>query len=64
METQVGQKLLTAEEASQFLKISIQTLYNLKHKGLLRGYNMGGKKKGKLFFLESDLLAFVMGKAV
>lgn len=63
METQVGKKLLTAEEAAEFLKISIQTLYNMKHKGLIRGFNMGGKKRGKLFFLESDLLALVVGKA-
>ncbi|MBX9767898.1 MAG: helix-turn-helix domain-containing protein [Bdellovibrionales bacterium] len=64
METQMGKKLLTAEEAALFLKISIQTLYNMKHKGLLRGFNMGGKKRGKLYFLEADLMTLVVGKAV
>lgn len=64
MENVNGKKLLTAKEAADFLRISIQTLYNLKHQGKVRGFNMGGAKKGKLYFLEQDLIALVMGQAV
>lgn len=57
-------RLITAKEAADYLKISIQTLYNLKCQGKLRGYNLGGSKKGKLYFLEGDLTALIIGKAV
>ncbi len=59
-----GQKLLTADEAAKLLSISKQTLYNLKCKGKIRGFNMGGAKNGKLFFLEQDVLGLVLGNVV
>lgn len=59
-----GLKLLTAKEAAEFLKLSVQTLYNLKCQGKIRGYNMGGSKKGKLYFTENDVITLVMGTAV
>ncbi|MBK7844111.1 MAG: helix-turn-helix domain-containing protein [Bdellovibrionales bacterium] len=62
MENLKGKKIFTAAEAAQYLSITIQTLYNMKHKGEIKGFNMGGKKKGKLFFFEEHLLEAAMGR--
>ncbi len=55
-------KLITAQEAAEYLKISVQTLYNLKCCGKLKGYNLGGSKRGKLYFFEKDLITLITGK--
>jgi excisionase family DNA binding protein len=59
-----GRNLITVQEAAAFLKVSVQTMYNLKCKGKIRGYNLGGAKRGKLYFLENDIIALVMGTAI
>ena len=45
----------TAQEAADYLKISIKTIYNLKCKGTLNGCSIGGKKGGALRFLKQHL---------
>lgn len=52
-----GKRYLTAKEAANFLGIAIQTLYqNIDRLPYI-------KKHGKLFFLESELIAYMEGGA-
>lgn len=53
---------LTAVEAAEYLRCTVKTIYNYKCNGQLRGYNLGGQRKGVLRFKKTDLDAFVVGK--
>lgn len=53
---------MTAIEAAQYLRCAVKTIYNYKCNGQLRGYNLGGRRKGVLRFKKVDLDAFVLGK--
>ena len=55
---------MTAKEAAQYLRCAVKTIYNYKCNGQLRGYNLGGRRKGVLRFKKADLDAFVLGKRV
>lgn len=48
-------RLLTAEEAGEFLSISRSKIYAMKDKGILPYYPI----EGSLRFAESDLLAYL-----
>ncbi len=53
---------LTAIEAAAYLRCTVKTLYNYKCSGCLKGYNLGGRRKGTLRFKKSDLGIFIYGK--
>lgn len=42
---------ITVSEAADFLRRTISGVYNLKHRGRIRGYKLGGK----LLFKKSEL---------
>lgn len=50
-----------AIEASNYLKVKLTTLYSYTHKKLLTCYRPTGRK---LYFLKSDLDAFLLGKEI
>lgn len=53
---------LTAEEAANYLRCSVKTLYNYKCNGKIKAENRGGTKKGQLLFRKSVLDNFISGK--
>ena len=63
-ETKLLSLYLTAAEAAAYLRISIQTLYNLRSKGRLRGINRGGIKHAHLLFTRPELEEFLRGRPV
>ncbi|MDD5216631.1 MAG: helix-turn-helix domain-containing protein [Candidatus Omnitrophica bacterium] len=60
MDDQAGasrQKILTAQEVSDYLKIPLSTIYDLAAKGKLRGVKFGKHWR----FLEADILSYLHG---
>jgi len=48
-------RLLNSKQTALYLGYKVSYLYNLVHRGELRPYKAGGKAKGSLRFLKSDL---------
>ncbi len=53
---------MTAAEAAAYLRISIQTLYNLRCQGKLRGFNRGGNRHAPLLFQRAELEDYLHGR--
>lgn len=56
----INEKLLSAKEAADYLRITVGYLYKKTMKGEIRFYKPGGKK---LYFLKSDLDDWITGDA-
>lgn len=54
--------ILTAEEAAEYLRCEVKTLYNYKCAGKIPGINRGQGKRGRLFFRKYVLDNFLFGK--
>ena len=58
----VQSSYIGTKEASLFLGYSSNYLYNLVNRGQIQFYKAGGRKKGTLKFLKSDLIQFMEGR--
>ncbi len=63
MDKSLIKEWFSVTEAAEYLRIAKKSIYNLHSSGLLKGFNSGGTKRGKLLFRKEHLDAYVMGRA-
>ncbi len=60
--TITGPRQYSVQEAAEYLQLHSRTVYDLIQAGMI-DYRRKGPRKGRLFFLEQDLDAYLSGAA-